>query len=86
MRAQKQQVFPLVGGTIDTQVASAFVLVPPTDRIRTGHIKENIAGHALLLHKRLLSRVLQGHALCRARCRHVSIPCKETADHYCSFF
>ena len=42
MRAQKQQAFPLVGSTIHAQVTSAFVLVPPTNRIRTGHIKEKV--------------------------------------------
>jgi hypothetical protein len=48
MGAQKPQVFPLVGGTIDTQVTSTFIMVPPTSCIRTGHIKKNITGHALL--------------------------------------
>src|SRR5215813_3498828 len=70
-------VFPLVGGTIQTQVSSAFVLVPPTDRIRTGHIQQNLTGHTFLVHKSLLPQALKGHALHRTLCRHVSIPCRK---------
>jgi hypothetical protein len=86
MRAQKQQVFPLVGGTIDTQVASAFVLVPPTDRIRTGYIKENIADHTLLVHKSLLPHALQGACVAPRSLSTRVHSLQETADHYGSFF
>src|SRR5262249_34874010 len=55
-------VFPRVGGTIDTQVPDAFVLVPPTVRIRTRHIQQNITGHTFLWHTSFLPP-----ELCKAR-------------------
>src|SRR5437879_12735807 len=41
-------VSPLVGGTIDTHVADAFVVVTGTGRMRTGDIEEHAARSALL--------------------------------------
>src|SRR5262252_1384083 len=76
-RAHKKQMFPLVGGTIHTQVTDAFVLVPLTVRIRTGHIKQNITGHAFLEHMRFLPRALTGLALRSILGQHMSVHCRK---------
>ena len=55
----KEQVFPLVRGTIGTHVAAAFVVVAIAGRMRTRDIEENTTARTFLFHTSLRGRLLQ---------------------------
>ena len=55
----KDQVFPLIRGTIGTHVSAVFVVVAVAGRMRTRDIEENTTARTLLGHTNLRGRVPQ---------------------------
>jgi hypothetical protein len=51
---RKERFSPLVGGTIGTNIAYAFIVVAVTGWVGTGDIKENFTAGAFLSHESLL--------------------------------
>ena len=48
--AQGRQILPFVGGTIPTQLSTAFVVVAFAERVSTRNIQENVTHRTFLLH------------------------------------
>ena len=55
----KDQVFPLIRGTIGTHVSAVFVVVAVAGWMRTGDIEENTTARTFLFHTSLRGRLLQ---------------------------